>query len=254
VLPWAMNATETLRSFQRRTSHNFGEVDVRFIALFSRFQRTQGPVCGRKVRLFHLNITSIACHLDTEAWILPVAINATENCARCNEGLAKMSGETDVQFMAFVSRFHCTQGPLRGRKVGSSHLKSYLDTEAWILRGAKTRRRTALVVATRGLPKCRARLACDSLHSCVALSEQKAPLSVRKVGSIQLKCHRNPKARYFQGRETRRRTALVATRDLPQCRVRSTCNSWHSRVAFIALTRLSLWAKSRVESSAEMPP
>ena len=43
--------------------------------------------------------------------MLPGAINATEIRARCNEGLATMSGEVDVQFIALFSGFHRKQGP-----------------------------------------------------------------------------------------------------------------------------------------------
>ena len=68
-----------------------GEVDVRFIALLSLFDRAQGPVCGEKV-----GSSRLKCHLDLEAWVLPGEINAIENCAGCNEGLATLSGEADV--------------------------------------------------------------------------------------------------------------------------------------------------------------
>ena len=50
-----------------------GEVGVRFIALWSRFDRTQGPVWGGKVGYRHLK-----CRLDPAAWVLPGEINAME--------------------------------------------------------------------------------------------------------------------------------------------------------------------------------
>ena len=64
-----------------------GEVGVRFIALWSRFDRTQGPVWGGKVGSRHLK-----CRLDPAAWVLPGEINDMENCAGCNEGLAIVPG------------------------------------------------------------------------------------------------------------------------------------------------------------------
>ena len=67
------------------------EVDVCFIALFSPFDRAQGPVCGEKA-----GSSRLKCHLDSAAWVLPGEINAMENCAGCNEGLATLSGEADV--------------------------------------------------------------------------------------------------------------------------------------------------------------
>ena len=68
-----------------------GEVEVRFIALLSLFDRAQGPVCGEKS-----GSSRLKCHLDLEPWVLPGEINAMENCAGCNEGLATLSGEADV--------------------------------------------------------------------------------------------------------------------------------------------------------------
>ena len=68
-----------------------GEVDVRFIALFSPFDPTQDRFRGEKAGSSHLK-----CHLDSEAWVLPGEMNATENCARCNKGLATLSGEVDM--------------------------------------------------------------------------------------------------------------------------------------------------------------
>jgi len=68
-----------------------GEVDVRFIALLSLFDRAQGSVCGEKA-----GSSRLKCHLDLEPWVIPGEINAMENCSSCNEGLATLSNEVDV--------------------------------------------------------------------------------------------------------------------------------------------------------------
>ena len=56
--------------------------------------------------------------LDLAAWVLPGELNAMKNCARCYEGLATLSGEVDVRFIALLSLFHRTQGRIGGRKAG----------------------------------------------------------------------------------------------------------------------------------------
>jgi len=43
-----------------------GEVNVRFIALLSLFDGTQGRLCGGKAGRFDLK-----CHLDPAAWVPP---------------------------------------------------------------------------------------------------------------------------------------------------------------------------------------
>ena len=62
-----------------------GEVDVLFIARLSPFDREQGPVCGEKA-----GSSLLKGRLDSEPWVLPGEINAMENCAGCNEGLATL--------------------------------------------------------------------------------------------------------------------------------------------------------------------
>ena len=101
---------------------------LRFITLFSRFHRTQGLVCGRKVGSNHLK-----CHLDPAAYVLPGEINSVEKCTGCNEEPATLSGEVDVRFIVRFSTFHCTQGLVCGRTVGSNHLKHHLVLAAWVL-------------------------------------------------------------------------------------------------------------------------
>ena len=107
-----------------------GEVDVRFIALLSPFDPTQDRFRGGKA-----GSSRLKCHFDSEAWVLPGEINAMENCAGCNEGLATLSGEVDVRFIALLSPFDRAQGPVCGEKAGSSRLKCHLDSAAWILPG-----------------------------------------------------------------------------------------------------------------------
>ena len=84
-----------------------GEVVVRLIALWSRFDSVQGPVWGGTVGSRHLK-----CLLDSAKWVLPDEINAMENCAGCNEGLATVPGEVSMQLIVFLHRFDRTQGPI----------------------------------------------------------------------------------------------------------------------------------------------
>ena len=64
---------------------------MRFIVLLSLFDPTQDRFRGGKA-----GSSRLKCHLDLEAWVLPSEINAMENCAGCNEGLATLSDESNV--------------------------------------------------------------------------------------------------------------------------------------------------------------
>ena len=75
-------------------------VNVLFIALLSPFDPTQDRFRGGKA-----GSSRLKCRFDPEAWILSGEINAMENCAGCNEGLATLSNEVDVRIIALLSPF-----------------------------------------------------------------------------------------------------------------------------------------------------
>ena len=52
-----------------------GDVNLQFIAFFSRFDRTQGPFIEEK----SVDSLEIFPHLDPAAWLLPGKINAMKN-------------------------------------------------------------------------------------------------------------------------------------------------------------------------------
>ena len=90
---------------------------MRFIALLSPFDPTQDRFRGEKAGSRRLKC------LNLEPWVLSGEINVMENCAGCNEGLPTLSGEDDMRFIALLSPFDRTQGPVCGEKAGSSRLK-----------------------------------------------------------------------------------------------------------------------------------
>ena len=60
-----------------------GEVNVRFIAFLSPFERTKSPVCGGQV-----GQVTLKYQLDLGARVLLGEINAMGNCVCCNNWLA----------------------------------------------------------------------------------------------------------------------------------------------------------------------
>ena len=112
VLPGEINAKNCARC-SRGLATTSGEVNSRFISLFSPLGRAQGLVCGGKVGL-----DTWKYQLDPVAWVLPGEINALKNCFRCSKGLATTSGEVNVRFISLLSPFDRAQGSVCGGKVG----------------------------------------------------------------------------------------------------------------------------------------
>ena len=63
----------------------------------------------------------------------PGEVNAMKNCTSCYEGLATLSGEVAVRFIALLNPFGRLQGLVSGEKAGSSRLKCHLDSAVWVL-------------------------------------------------------------------------------------------------------------------------
>jgi len=104
VLPGEINAMKNRVLCNCGLVTMSGEVNVRFIALLSPFDRTQGPFVKDK------SFNHRKYHLDPAAWVLSGEINAMKNRAHCDCGLAIMSGEVRVRFIALFSPFERTQG------------------------------------------------------------------------------------------------------------------------------------------------
>ena len=68
-----------------------GEIYLQFIALLSPFDRAQGSICGRNLS------NDLKSQLDPAALVASCKINATNDRAHCNEGLAITSGEDNVR-------------------------------------------------------------------------------------------------------------------------------------------------------------
>ena len=71
VLSGEINAMENCAGSNEGLDILSSEVDVRFIALLSPFDRAQGPVSGEKA-----GPSRLKCHLDSAVWVLPGETNA----------------------------------------------------------------------------------------------------------------------------------------------------------------------------------
>ena len=110
--PGKINATKNCAQCNWGLNTMLGEVDVRFIALLSLFDRAKGLVRGRK------RIADRKYDLDPAAWVPPGKINAMENCAHCDWEIATLSGEVNVRFIALFSLFDFKEGRFRCGKTG----------------------------------------------------------------------------------------------------------------------------------------
>ena len=90
-----------------------GEVDARFVVVFSPFDITKVCVGGGKVSRLTRKFT-----LGSAAWGLSGEINADKNCVHWIGGLTTMSGEVDARFIVVLTPFDLTKGCVGGGKVG----------------------------------------------------------------------------------------------------------------------------------------
>jgi hypothetical protein len=89
-----------------------GEVNERFIALLSLFDRTQCRVGGEKADQLTRNVT-----LTRRRGCLQVSTNAIKNGAYCNWGLTTLPGEVNVRLIALLRLFDRTPGRVGGEKA-----------------------------------------------------------------------------------------------------------------------------------------